>query len=54
MNLTALGREAGLALLTLVDGQAADIGIRKLPCRLVIRESCGHDAKTSEVQSAAG
>ncbi|WP_018183361.1 LacI family DNA-binding transcriptional regulator [Kaistia granuli] len=41
MNLTALGREAGLTLLSLVDGKAVEPGIRKLPCRLVVRQSCG-------------
>jgi LacI family transcriptional regulator len=41
MNLASLGREAGLALLSLVGGQGAEPGIRKLPCRLVVRESCG-------------
>lgn len=41
MNLSALGREAGLALLLLVGGQPAAPGIRKLPCRLVVRQSCG-------------
>lgn len=41
MNLAALGREAGLTLLSLVGGQAAAPGIRKLPCRLVVRQSCG-------------
>ncbi len=41
MNLAALGREAGLALLSLVGGQPAAPGIRKLPCRLVVRQSCG-------------
>ncbi|MGX5843817.1 LacI family DNA-binding transcriptional regulator [Mesorhizobium sp. ArgA1] len=41
MNLSALGREAGLALLSLVGGQPATPGIRKLPCRLVVRQSCG-------------
>ncbi|AZO08475.1 MULTISPECIES: LacI family DNA-binding transcriptional regulator [unclassified Mesorhizobium] len=44
MNLAALGREAGLALLSLVDGQPAAPGIRKLPCRLVVRQSCGRPA----------
>ena len=42
MNLVALGREAGLTLLSLVGGQPAAPGIRKLPCRLVVRQSCGH------------
>ncbi|MCA0048070.1 LacI family transcriptional regulator [Mesorhizobium sp. B283B1A] len=41
MNLTALGREAGLTLLSLVGGTAAAPGIRKLPCRLMVRHSCG-------------
>ncbi|WP_296744118.1 LacI family DNA-binding transcriptional regulator [Mesorhizobium sp.] len=41
MNLATLGREAGLALLSLVGGQKAAPGIRKLPCRLVVRQSCG-------------
>ncbi|TPM30819.1 LacI family DNA-binding transcriptional regulator [Mesorhizobium sp. B2-3-4] len=42
MNLAALGREAGLTLLSLVGGKPAAPGIRKLPCRLVVRQSCGH------------
>ena len=42
MNLAALGREAGLTLLSLVGGAPAAPGIRKLPCRLVVRHSCGH------------
>ncbi|MCV3210140.1 LacI family transcriptional regulator [Mesorhizobium sp. YC-39] len=41
MNLSVLGREAGLALLSLVGGKPAEPGIRKLPCRLVVRQSCG-------------
>ena len=41
MNLASLGREAGLALLSLVGGRSAAPGIRKLPCRLVVRQSCG-------------
>ncbi|WP_095200465.1 LacI family DNA-binding transcriptional regulator [Mesorhizobium carmichaelinearum] len=41
MNLAALGREAGLTLLSLVGGRSAAPGIRKLPCRLVVRQSCG-------------
>jgi LacI family transcriptional regulator len=44
MNLAALGREAGLGLLSLVDGHKAEAGVRKLPCRLVVRESCGQPA----------
>jgi LacI family transcriptional regulator len=41
MNLAALGREAGLTLLSLVDGKPVEPGIRTLPCRLVVRQSCG-------------
>jgi LacI family transcriptional regulator len=41
MNLATLGREAGLTLLSLVDGKHVEPGIRKLPCRLVVRQSCG-------------
>ncbi|MBN9000405.1 MAG: LacI family DNA-binding transcriptional regulator, partial [Rhizobiales bacterium] len=41
MNLTALGREAGMTLLSLVDGRKVEPGLRRLPCRLVVRESCG-------------
>ena len=41
MNLKDLGREAGLTLLKLVDRASIEPGIRKLPCRLVVRASCG-------------
>jgi LacI family transcriptional regulator len=41
MNLSALGREAGQTLLSLVAGEAVEPGVRKLPCRLVVRQSCG-------------
>ena len=41
MNLTTLGREAGLALLSVIDGETVEPGVRKLPCRLVVRQSCG-------------
>jgi LacI family transcriptional regulator len=41
MNLTQLGRQAGLTLLSLVDGKAVEPGIRKLPCELVVRRSSG-------------
>jgi len=43
MNLATLGREAGLTLLSLVDGKPVEAGIRKLPCRLVVRQSCGRN-----------
>lgn len=40
MNLKALGREAGLRLIDLIGG-ARLTGVRRLPCSLVVRESCG-------------
>ena len=41
MNLRELGREAGRLILALAGGQPVEPGLRKLPCQLVIRESCG-------------
>jgi LacI family transcriptional regulator len=43
-NLAQLGREAGLTLLALVDGKPVEPGIRKLPCELIVRRSCGGQA----------
>ena len=43
MNLGALGREAGVALIEMIAGRALK-GVRRLPCSLVIRESCGAGA----------
>jgi LacI family transcriptional regulator len=40
MNLGALGSEAGAALIELISGHAV-AGTRRLPCSLVIRDSCG-------------
>ena len=40
MNLEALGREAGAALLEMMAG-ARFTGVRRLPCSLVVRGSCG-------------
>lgn len=40
MNLTELGREAGRSLLRLIAGERLH-GIRRLPCSLIVRESCG-------------
>jgi LacI family transcriptional regulator len=40
MNLKELGREAGRCLIELIDGTTLK-GVRRLPCSLVIRESCG-------------
>lgn len=41
MNLKDLGREAGRLILSLSEGEAVEPGIRRLPCRLVVRDSCG-------------
>lgn len=41
MELDALGREAGLTLLDMIDGKQVAAGLRRLPCRLVTRRSCG-------------
>jgi LacI family transcriptional regulator len=40
MNLDALGREAGSCLLEMMAGRVIS-GVRRLPCSLVIRDSCG-------------
>jgi len=40
LNLKHLGREAGLRLLDMIAGKQLH-GVRRLPCTLVIRESCG-------------
>ena len=42
MNLEALGREAGAALLEMMAGRRFT-GVRRLPCSLVVRGSCGAD-----------
>lgn len=41
MNLRQLGREAGLMVLALAEGKTVEPGLRKLPCKLVVRQSCG-------------
>lgn len=41
MNLKELGREAGRLILALAEGKTVAPGIRKLPCQLVVRQSCG-------------
>lgn len=46
MNLKDLGREAGRIILELAAGNPVEPGIRKLPCQLVIRQSCGEQEKT--------
>ena len=40
MNLSELGREAGRHLIRLIAGEPL-YGVRRLPCTLVIRDSCG-------------
>jgi LacI family transcriptional regulator len=40
MNLQELGRQAGLRLTAMIDGTAGK-GVLRLPCRLVVRQSCG-------------
>lgn len=44
MALASLGEKAGAALLDLVDGVDVAPGIRRMPCRLVVRQSCGGTA----------
>jgi LacI family transcriptional regulator len=48
MNLKAIGREAGRLVLELAEGKPVEPGVRKLPCRLVIRESCSGNAAVTE------
>ncbi len=44
MNLKELGREAGRLILELAEGKPVEPGVRQLPCKLVLRKSCGGDA----------
>lgn len=44
MELKELGRQAGLTVLALAEGAPVEPGVRKLPCRLVVRQSCGSDS----------
>jgi LacI family transcriptional regulator len=46
MNLDALGRAAGECLLDMMSGRAV-AGVRRLPCSLVVRASCGAHARSS-------
>lgn len=41
MALTRLGECAGLTLLDMIAGKPVEPGLRKLPCYLVMRQSCG-------------
>lgn len=41
MNLNQLGREAGTRLMAMIRGEQPAGGITRLPCTLVVRQSCG-------------
>ena len=49
MNLHALGRAAGECLLEMMSGRAV-AGVRRLPCSLIVRESCGARATRTFVR----
>ncbi len=49
MNLVELGREAGTRALNLIAG-ARPAGVDRIPCSLVVRESCGAEG----VRGASG
>ncbi|HEV3044315.1 MAG TPA: LacI family DNA-binding transcriptional regulator [Roseiarcus sp.] len=42
MNLAELGREAGRRMMDMIAGKKWK-GLERLPCRLIIRQSCGHN-----------
>jgi LacI family transcriptional regulator len=44
MELMELGRQAGLAMLSITRGEAIEPGTRRLPCRLVERLSTANKA----------
>jgi LacI family transcriptional regulator len=52
LNLHALGRSAGESILEMIKGEVM-IGVRRLPCSLVVRHSCGASSErgTPESQS---
>jgi len=41
MELKELGRQAGLAILGMTTGKEIKPSVQKIPCRLVVRQSCG-------------
>jgi LacI family transcriptional regulator len=49
MNLDALGHEAGACLLDMMAGRVV-AGVRRLPCSLIVRDSCGAARRSSERQ----
>ena len=52
-NLEQLGRTAALRLLALIDGDAAAAGNIRVPCRLVVRASCGGQPYLQAAERAA-
>ncbi len=46
MNLHELGRQAGLRMLDLIDGEDQRRGVIRLPCSLIVRSSCGATTAT--------
>jgi LacI family transcriptional regulator, galactose operon repressor len=56
MNLHELGRQAGLRLLDMIERKDRPSGVVRLPCSLVVRESCGasnrHPARPTGRRSA--
>ena len=54
MNLKELGREAGRLVLELAEGKPVKPGVRKLPCKLVVRQSCGGGAEKDRDGEEAG
>ena len=50
MNLRTLGREAGEQLIAMIAGQRFS-GVRRLPCSLHIRDSCGGKGKADAAAS---
>ncbi|MDH0910478.1 LacI family transcriptional regulator [Rhizobium pusense] len=53
MNLKELGKEAGRMVLALTEGKLIEPGLRKLPCRLAIRQSCG-GGSVADAQNVEG
>jgi LacI family transcriptional regulator len=52
MNLYELGRQAGLRLLDRIDGGDGE-GVVRLPCTLVVRDSCGSGGAAPGIDAAA-
>jgi LacI family transcriptional regulator len=41
MNLHELGRQAGSRMLAMINDRKMQTGVVRLPCRLIVRQSCG-------------